>query len=33
MFAASAQFPGKDMLGIAIAGGPLGRPQDEDEGR
>ena len=25
MFAASAQFPGKDMLGIAIAGGPLGR--------
>lgn len=25
MFAASAQFPGKDMLSIAIAGGPLGR--------
>lgn len=25
MFAASANFPGKDMLSIAIAGGPLGR--------
>ena len=25
MFAASAQFPGKEMCSIAVAGGPLGR--------
>ena len=25
MFAASAQFPGKEMTSIAVAGGPLGR--------
>lgn len=25
MFAAGAQYPGKDMLSIAVAGGPMGR--------